>query len=179
MAKAVRGLPEDFALDLPEDKPVVIGDFLDEAPVFPVTRPKPVQPAVTERLKPELVRADKVGEEAPLRAEAPRPLARAAQAPAVIRYQLNLSPRSKKMLEDLVEYVCTYSPENDARTSEVFQGIITLLHNAMDELELSELCGVLGDRSPPRTSRWRSAKPSRQQSYEQPGSGDGSPPSLH
>jgi len=43
------------------------------------------------------------------------------------------------MLEDLVEHVRTYSPESDARTSEVFQGIMTLLHNAKEELELAEL----------------------------------------
>ena len=148
MAKAVRGLPDDFALDLPDEKPVVIGDFLDEAPMMPVAR----QPAARvvhaqERFQPEVVRTERVGEESSRPAEPFRPVARAAQGPSVIRYQLNLSPRSKKMLEDLVEYVCTYSPETDARTSEVFQGIITLLHNAMDDLELSEL---------PRRGAWGS-----------------------
>jgi hypothetical protein len=43
------------------------------------------------------------------------------------------------MLEELVKHVRTYSPQNDARVSEVFQGIMQLLHNAMDELELAEL----------------------------------------
>jgi hypothetical protein len=51
------------------------------------------------------------------------------------------------MLEEVVEHVRTYSPENDARVSEVFQGIIGLLHGAMDELELSEL---------PRRGAWGS-----------------------
>jgi hypothetical protein len=51
------------------------------------------------------------------------------------------------MLEELVEYVQEYSPESDARTSEVFQGVIGLLHNAMDELDLSEL---------PRRGAWGS-----------------------
>jgi hypothetical protein len=78
---------------------------------------------------------------------ASRPVLRTSLASSVIRYQLNLSPGSKKMLEELVEHVCTYSPESDARTSEVFQGIITLLHDAMDELELSEL---------PRRGAWGS-----------------------
>ena len=63
---------------------------------------------------------------------------RSAQQPSIIRYQLNLTPKAKTMLEELVEHVRTYSPQSDARTSEVFQGIMTLLHNAMDELELSE-----------------------------------------
>ena len=56
-------------------------------------------------------------------------------APKVIRYQLNLNPNSKKMFEDLVEYVQTYSPEPDTCPSEIFQGVIGLLHGALDELE--------------------------------------------
>jgi hypothetical protein len=51
------------------------------------------------------------------------------------------------MLEELVEHIRTYSPQNDARTSEVFQGIMQLLHNAMGGLELAEL---------PRRGAWGS-----------------------
>jgi cellulose biosynthesis protein BcsQ len=61
------------------------------------------------------------------------------QQPSVIRYQLNLTPKAKTMLEDLVRHVRTYGPQNDARVSEVFQGIVQLLHDAIDELELGEL----------------------------------------
>jgi hypothetical protein len=43
------------------------------------------------------------------------------------------------MLEELCEYIQTYSPQPDARTSEVFQGMMALLHGAMHELELAEL----------------------------------------
>jgi len=144
-----RGLPADFALDIP-DEPVHIGDFLDEEPL-PIARPSrvaPIRPAVetptTEhRLTPEIVREPTVNDEPRLQ---PRPVQKKNQ-PSVIRYQLNLSPRAKTMLEELVEYVRTYSPESDARTSEVFQGIMTLLHNAKDELELAEL---------PRRGAWGS-----------------------
>jgi hypothetical protein len=38
-------------------------------------------------------------------------------------------------------------PETDARTSEVFQGIMTLVYHALDELDLSEL---------PRRGAWGS-----------------------
>jgi hypothetical protein len=51
------------------------------------------------------------------------------------------------MFEDLVKHVRTFSPQADARTSEVFQGIMTVLYNAMDELELAEL---------PRRGAWGS-----------------------
>jgi len=77
----------------------------------------------------------------------PRPQARPHQQPSVIRYQLNLTPKAKSMLEELVEHVQTFSPQGDARTSEVFQGIMTLLHGAKDELELGEL---------PRRGAWGS-----------------------
>src|SRR5205807_5913380 len=106
--------------------------------------------AMPERLpaehqfRPEIVRdrEEAVGERA-----AARPVARSSQQPNIIRYQLNLTPKAKTMLEELVKHVRTYSPQNDARTSEVFQGIMTLLHNVKDELELGEL---------PRRGAWGS-----------------------
>ena len=146
MAKPIRGLPADFALDLPEEAPVVIGDFLDEAPPpMPKRRPVKVEP---ERVfRPEIV-PDRAPEPVERRGEAtspPRPVKRTQ--PSVIRYQLNLTPKAKRMLEEVVEHVRTYSPESDARVSEVFQGIIGLLHSATDELDLAEL---------PRRGAWGS-----------------------
>jgi hypothetical protein len=69
------------------------------------------------------------------------------QPSKVIRYQLNLNPKANNMFEDLIEHVRAYSPQNDTRASEVFQGIIGLLHSAMDELELADL---------PRRGAWGS-----------------------
>ena len=158
MAKpARRGLPSSFSLDLPEEGPVLIGDFLDEPPpVMPVAK-KATKPVIESRNEPMAVESSLRPEVLPYRPEPaqtedrvpPRLARRQAQAPSVIRYQLNLTPNAKKMLEEVVDYVRTYSPENDARVSEVFQGIIGLLHNAMDELELSEL---------PRRGAWGSVK---------------------
>lgn len=152
MAKPARGLPEDFALDLPDEKPVMIGDFLDEDPPPFVAR-KPAKSQVLPQresapaqapFRPEIVREreEAVGERAPA-----RPVPRTSQQPSIIRYQLNLTPKSKAMLEEFVSHVRTFSPQDDASTSEVFQGIMTLLHNAMDELELAEL---------PRRGAWGS-----------------------
>lgn len=39
------------------------------------------------------------------------------------------------MLEEIVQSVQKYSPEPDSRPSEIFQGVIGLLHGALDELE--------------------------------------------
>jgi hypothetical protein len=153
MAKPARGLPADFTLDIPDESPVVIGDFLDEAPPPVLTRrnvqresePLPERPIAAPPFQPVIVRERdaEVGEKAP-----PRPVLRpAAKQPSVIRYQLNLTPKSKANFEEIVEYAQTYSSQPDARTSEVFQGMMTLLHNAMDELDISQL---------PRRGAWGS-----------------------
>src|SRR5689334_11347205 len=132
MAKAVRGLPEGFELNIP-DEPVRIGDFLDEEPpVLPVKRPaqKVLPQAVVDRfvpaseVQPRIVR-DEVGERPPSRAST-----KASQR-NVVRFQLSLTPSSKAMLEQVVEHVRMYSPQTDASVSEVFEGIMQLLHNAM------------------------------------------------
>ena len=153
MAKPSRGLPDDFSLSLPDNVPVTIGDFLEEEPPpLPVrkTPPRPQPQPVVERFVPaaelreEVVRENREEQRAP---RPVRPVPRNSQQPSVIRYQLNLTNRTKQMLEELVEHVCTYSPESDARVSEVFQAIIALLHNAKEELELSAL---------PRRGAWGS-----------------------
>jgi hypothetical protein len=144
MAKPARGLPSGFSIDLPDESPVIIGDFLDESPA-PVPQPKrmpEVSMPASQQFRPEIV-PDRVEKRTPQF----QPIQKAAKPASVIRCQLNLTPKSKSMLEEVVEYVQTYSPENDARTSEVFQAIIGLVHNAMDEMELAEL---------PRRGAWGS-----------------------
>lgn len=150
MAKPARGLPSNFAINLPEEGPVVIGDFLDEAPPVLNRKPsQPVQQGPAERIEPQTFTPQIV----PSRLEeerevaSARPVQRNAQASKVIRYQLNLTPKSKTMFEELMKHVQTFSPEGDTRTSEVFQGVIGVLHSAMDELDLSEL---------PRRGAWGS-----------------------
>jgi hypothetical protein len=152
MAKPARGLPSDFTLSLPEeDRPVVIGDFLDEAPPvhharrvqLPEPQTVPHSPA-PQPFTPQLVPDRREEERGRTQV---RPVLQKAQPTKVIRYQLNLTPKSQTMFEELTKHIQTYSPEDDARASEVFQGIIGLLHNAMDELELSEL---------PRRGAWGS-----------------------
>lgn len=139
MAKPVRGLPDDFVLDLPDEGPVKIGDFLDEAPVIPRAR-TPEAPKLKPPARPSVAlgRTEDPTEPAAIRSELPR-TERARPSPAVIRYQLNLTPRSKVMLEELVEHIRNYGPQPDVRTSEVFQAIMQLVHNAMDRLELADL----------------------------------------
>jgi hypothetical protein len=56
---------------------------------------------------------------------------------------MNMTPKCKQMLEEPLRHICTYSREAGTRMSEGFQGIVTLLYNAMDELR-SPASGALG-----------------------------------
>ena len=150
MAKPARGLPSSFDLHLPDEAPVEIGDFLDEAP--PVLRPRAALPSArvaSERIEPQTFTPQIVSPRTEEEREVvqPRPVQRKTQPSKVIRYQLNLTPKSKTMFEELMKHVQTFSPEGDTRTSEVFQGIIGILHGAMDELDLANL---------PRRGAWGS-----------------------
>jgi hypothetical protein len=116
MAKPARGLPEGFSLDLPDEGPVDIGDFLDEAPL-----------AFAQR-KPQ---------KAPVEATPELPIPQQTFRPQIV-------PERE---ETVVEESARPASETDARVSEVFQGIVGLLHNAMDELDLAEL---------PRRGAWGS-----------------------
>jgi hypothetical protein len=116
MAKPARGLPEGFSLDLPDEGPVDIGDFLDEAPLAFAQRKPQKEPV---EATPEL------------------PIPQQTFRPQIV-------PERE---ETVVEESARPASETDARVSEVFQGIVGLLHNAMDELDLAEL---------PRRGAWGS-----------------------
>ena len=111
MARSSRGLPDNFALDLTDEKPTVIGDFLDEEPApLPIKRaPKPQAEVRQEEKPPELRVAVTREPVAPLR-PVPAPVPVPKQQPAFIRYQLNCTPKSKDMLEELVKYIRTLRP---------------------------------------------------------------------
>lgn len=137
MAKSQRGLPADFSLNLPDDVPVDIGDFLDEPP-----------PPLPRRIKAEAISAARPQNTEPtLNQQIVRPVREKARSPRAVRFQLNLSPQSKAEFEDLVSHIQNFSPEFDTRHSEVFQAIIALLYECKEELDLASL---------PRRGAWGS-----------------------
>ena len=138
-----RGLPNNFALDLPpQEGPVQIGDFLDEPPpvhIAPKRAPR-VEPAVLEqseqRFTPSIVPGRGEGE------------SRTTPAPAVrqkvarlkpSQLQVNPNPKAEDMLAEVMEHVKNFSPYDGANATEVFQGLLGLLHSALDELDLAGL----------------------------------------
>lgn len=165
MAKGNRGLPPSFKLDIPDQGPVQLGDYLDEVDVAPVARPAPPRPAPQQGPSPapsgpgpasenvvEFRRPHVATEEAPggvERAE-PRPAPQPAEtaAPrrrrrripkAPPRKQINTTPETQRMIDEIIDYVQTYSVQRDAKASEIFHALVLTLHESLEELDLSNV----------------------------------------
>jgi hypothetical protein len=144
--KENRGLPPDFDLNLPTDKPVELGDYLDEeaapkpaaappvAPILPVQAPPPAYAMPPAPVPPPFSQ---------------RPyLSRQQLRPgAVPRKQLNATPETMRMLDELLMQIRQQSMEKDVRTSELFHAMVLAVYEARAYLDLSTI--------PPR-GRWGS-----------------------
>jgi hypothetical protein len=155
--KESRGLPPDFDLNLPSDKPVELGDYLDEeagrsasdaqkrldipgatAIPTPTTTPSPppTSPAAAFAPMPAPLYSQRVY------------LSRQQLRPgAVPRKQLNASPETMRMLDELLMQIRQQSMEKDVRASEVFHAMVLCVYEARAFLDLSVV--------PPR-GRWGS-----------------------
>jgi hypothetical protein len=127
--KESRGLPPDFDLKLP-DRPVELGDYLDEEAAPPPPAPAPPAPMP-------------VAQPVPQRTYVPPPLRPAA----VPRKQLNATPETMRMLDELLLQIRQQSMEKDVRASELFHAMVLCVYEARSSLDLSTI--------PPR-GRWGS-----------------------
>jgi hypothetical protein len=155
-------LPAGFAvkIDDPDDKPVTIGDYLDEEDIAP-SRPTPRQPPAPQTPS-ETAQADRpqvtpavapakepptpmpssqaVGSTAlvtaspdPSRKQRPKPVA------ASKRTRLNVSDTARDQLAGIVEKMARFGPEPDVRASEVLEAMIMALYEAREYLDLSNV----------------------------------------
>ena len=153
MAKSTRGLPPNFNLDIPDsvrDEPVQLGDYLDEVDAAPATvrphtpTPRPYTPAPTKS-ESKVVEMPRVHEPPPAPPEAeppaPKAVSRAKRKPPKLpqRKQINMTPETLRMLEELIDNVQTYSVQRDAKGSEVFLALVLSLYEAREHLDLSEV----------------------------------------
>jgi hypothetical protein len=147
-----RGLPPSFQLDVPQaalDGPVQLGDYLDEEvkPVRtrPVSNPPKSAPAPTMRTAGKVV-------------EMPRPAApwsepipqtdQEEQAPegfigqhrrAVPRKQVNMNPETLRMVDELLQRIQDYSVQRDAKVSEMFHALVSVLYEARELINFAEV----------------------------------------
>ena len=155
--KENRGLPPDFDLKLPTDKPVDLGDYLDEEEAHSNSGPaRHADPAAAAAYQPAPVPPlpsippPPVPAPAPIAQPLPQPnyLTRQQLRPtAVPRKQLNGTPETMRMLDELLMQIRQQSIEKDVRTSEVFHAMVLCIYEARAYLDLSAI--------PPR-GRWGS-----------------------
>jgi hypothetical protein len=163
MAKNRPGLPDGFEINL--NNPVELGDYLDEdfsgnaakqiaakraaapQPQAPkiaseVTAPPPPKPQIVEAAPTHSPRNDSVLDLAEARRRA-APKQAAFRRPD--RIQCNMRPETVKMFNDIVEFVQRYSLQNDAKASEIFDALISVLHDSKADLAFHDV---------PRRGKW-------------------------
>ena len=149
--KESRGLPPDFDLNLPTDKPVELGDYLDEEAALSSTGRQHIEPPVTGAYEPSPLPASPPTSvpvpppgSFPQRAYLSRQQLRSGAVP---RKQLNATPETMRMLDELLMQIRQQSMEKDVRTSELFNAMVLCVYEARAYLDLSAI--------PPR-GRWGS-----------------------
>jgi hypothetical protein len=152
--KESRGLPPDFDLKLPTDKPVELGDYLDEEAAQSSSGPHmdPHLPATYQQSPLPAVPSGSMPAPSPVLISQPFPqrgyLSRQQLRPgAVPRKQLNATPETMRMLDELLIQIRQQSMEKDVRTSELFHAMVLCVYEARTFLDLSAI--------PPR-GRWGS-----------------------
>ena len=144
MAKKERGLPSSFDIRVPEG-PVQLGDYLDEE--FTTPEPPPRSPEPLEH-PPLPMTAYNRAYPVLSSYESARGLSGQGVRPtSVPRKQVNMTPETLRMVDELLAQVRTYSMEKDVRNSELFHALVLCVYEARGNLDLS---GV-----PPR-GRWGS-----------------------
>ena len=161
MAKRRAGLPEGFTLDIerPADKPIRMGDYLDEIDARPagagvvVAREsgtatqesvsEPISPArkphsSTKKAEKHAAQA-KIASEPPGTTKAPK-AARAAPASAEVpRTRLNVSVDGQRKLDAIWQRMREFGPEKTLRKSEIIEAMILATYEARDQLDLSNV----------------------------------------
>ena len=149
------GLPDNFGIDVHPsaiESPIQIGDYLDDdLEQAPSTLPAdgttvaepPRSPQATE-LKPEKVidinsRADntpKVVPSAPPQ-ESIEPVIKQPLRSPPKRKQVNMKVDTQRKADELLAYIQTYSVQADAKGSEMFDAILSLVYDAKEHIDLS------------------------------------------
>jgi hypothetical protein len=151
-----RGLPPGYDINIPDqerNRPVEIGDYLDE--VDPSTPRPPKAAPRQERAENKVVElprsAAPEGHDEPSPPASPQEAETSGAAPAgrrqrhrrkhnaPARKQINATPETLRMIDEIIAYVQTYSVQNDAKASEVFHALVLALYEARESIDLSEV----------------------------------------
>ena len=163
MAKGSRGLPANYKISVPENldrrPPVQLDDYLEDSARVPAAArakdPKAELVTVDNRIRAEKIVSmpgnDDMRREATRFEPSTTYQGREASASEPRHYrhpprkQLNLSPETLRMIDELLERIRKYSGQSDAKASEMFHALVSALYEARERLDLQDI--------PPR-GRW-------------------------
>lgn len=136
MADRTRGLPPSYNLNVPKSVtqgPVQLGDYLEEEDIAPGV-PAARQVAAPLSTTPPMPGGAPAPPPAPTRRPVPGPRRLATSVP---RKQVNMSPETLRMVDELLDYIRTYSVQKDVKASELFHGLVLALYEAREHLDFS------------------------------------------
>ena len=141
MAERTRGLPPAYDLNVPQSAtrgPVQLGDYLEEEDIPPVVHAIPRQNAPVARptpITPSSTRSPQFSRQRQIR-QAPRATQLSTTVP---RKQVNMTPETLKMVDELLDYVRIYSVQKDIKASELFHGLVLALYEAREHVDFSNV----------------------------------------
>jgi hypothetical protein len=143
-------LPSTFDINIPrrEEGPVQLGDYLDEV------ESAPPAPRIASARRPEEAKVIEMPRPTPRQDEPSR--AAQAEGPSTseetvqkrqrrrrkkgpLRKQINATPETLKMVEELIDHVQEFSVQKDAKGSEVFHALVLALYEAREFIELGDV----------------------------------------
>ena len=147
MAEKKRGLPSSFQLDVSRaaiEGPAQPGDYLDEESAPPAVRTIPPSSNVVEmphrggpqESGPTHVPLPVQPTHMRLKAPIPKPTRLPTSVP---RKQVNMTPETLRMVEELLDYVRTYSVQKDTKASELFHALVLAVYEAREYIDLSHV----------------------------------------
>lgn len=148
MNKSMRGLPDDYKLNVKQNSPVILGSFMEEVGPSPATQTvetpanhRPIIPS--QQNKP--LGVNPLGDRTtfPLSAlhsgTQQNPALFSRRAPKKPRIEISMNPETKRMMAEILQFVRETGPQPPAAASELIQGILSIVHSALGNLDLSNL----------------------------------------
>lgn len=144
MDKPEVGLPQNFSIKV--QKPVEIGDYLDESTiptseqsrvnlVASTTAQQPISKAQLQEPKPEQPKSTST-RQAQTHGVSVNASATPRRKP---RRQINMSPETVEKFNEIISYVQDFGPQSDAAASEIMEAIINAHHESLPYLRFGSV----------------------------------------
>ena len=145
--KQKRGLPSSFQLDVPKSaiaQPIDLSEYLDDDPPAVVPLHRRIEAKEISRTESAQVLAFPMNP-----SHEPRNLTEPiAESPSKAEYhpvrrsprkQFNMNPETLRMVDALLDQLCKQCVQKDVKASELFHSLVSMMFEARDHLDLSQV----------------------------------------